>query len=58
MNPRGQAPLAPTENAPPLRLLIAEDNAADRDLVVLELARAGVRGTQTHVDRARVPIRA
>jgi hypothetical protein len=43
MNPRGQAPLAPTKNAPPLRRLIAEDNAADRDLVVLELARAGMR---------------
>jgi hypothetical protein len=49
MNPRGQAPLAPTENAPPLRRWIAEANAADRDLVVLELARAGIRGTQTHV---------
>src|ERR1700723_132265 len=50
MNPRGQPPMAPTECIPPLRLLIAEDNAGDRDLVVLELARAGVRGTQTHVE--------
>ena len=50
MNPRGQAAIAPTESIPPLRLLIAEDNAGDRDLVVLELARAGVRGTQTHVE--------
>ncbi len=44
-----------------MRLLIAEDNAGDRDLVVLELARAGIRSTQTHVEnkqqfeRAMVP---
>lgn len=50
MNPPVPARVPPTESTPPLRLLIAEDNAADRDLVVLELARAGIRGTQTHIE--------
>jgi CheY-like chemotaxis protein len=50
MNPQVQAPVPRSESTPPLRLLIAEDNAVDRDLVVLELARAGIRGTQTHVE--------
>ena len=49
MNPQMHAALPPTEDTPPLRLLIAEDNADDRDLLVLELARAKVRCTQTHV---------
>ncbi|HZC66894.1 MAG TPA: response regulator [Candidatus Dormibacteraeota bacterium] len=49
MNPQRHAASPPTENTPPLRLLIAEDNADDRDLLVLELARAKVRCTQTHV---------
>lgn len=50
MNPRGQEVIVPVESIPPLRLLIAEDNPGDRDLVVLELARAGVRSAQTHVE--------
>jgi two-component system cell cycle sensor histidine kinase/response regulator CckA len=50
MNLELQAPAPRAASTPPLRLLIAEDNAVDRDLVVLELARAGIRGTLVHVE--------
>jgi two-component system, cell cycle sensor histidine kinase and response regulator CckA len=50
MNGQVPAPVPPKESTPPLRLLIAEDNAVDRNLVVRELARAGIPGTQTHVE--------
>jgi two-component system, cell cycle sensor histidine kinase and response regulator CckA len=50
MNPLVPAAVPPLEGAPTLRLLIAEDNAVDRNLLVLELARAGIRATQTHVE--------
>jgi two-component system, cell cycle sensor histidine kinase and response regulator CckA len=41
---------AATEAHPTLRLLIAEDSASDLALLLLELTRAGVRYTHTHVE--------